>query len=117
MSAVKEEPEQGERVKLNADGLPQSGEESHAEVHAWKPISRSFLRATPLENSGCTPSRHPTRQFAADGAVHRVYLLSELPMPILHMEFDWALKKKNVRQVAFEGLPACFGTRGKEGRR
>lgn len=22
-------------------------------------------------------------------------------MPILHMEFDWALKKKNVRQVAF----------------
>jgi len=47
-------------------------------AHTWKPIKRSFLRSSPLENSG-------------------VYLLSELPMPVLHMEFDWAVKKKNVR--------------------
>jgi len=47
-------------------------------AHTWKPIKRSFLRSSPLENSG-------------------VYLLSELPMPVLHMEYDWAVKKKNVR--------------------
>jgi hypothetical protein len=54
--------------------------EDYSEAHAWKPIQRSFLRASPLENSG-------------------FFLLSELPMPILHMEFDWAVKKKNVRQA------------------
>jgi len=47
-------------------------------AHTWKPIKRSFLRSSPLENSG-------------------VYLLSELPMPVLHMEYDWAVKKKSVR--------------------
>lgn len=46
--------------------------------HSWKPIERSFFRSSPLENSG-------------------VFLLSELPISILHMEHDWAIKKKNVR--------------------
>merc|ERR1712028_68401 len=55
-----------------------SGKGADASPHAWKPISRSFFRSSPLENSG-------------------VYLLSELPISILHMEHDWAIKKKNVR--------------------
>lgn len=60
--ADKHEPEQVERVQLNADGLQQAGDEGYAEVHAWKPISRSFLRATPLENSGYAPANAGARR-------------------------------------------------------
>jgi hypothetical protein len=61
--------------KGGASGAKSKEQES---PHAWKPIDRSFFRSSPLENSG-------------------VFLLSELPISILHMEHDWAIKKKNVR--------------------
>lgn len=58
-------------------------------AHTWKPIKRSFLSRAPLENSG-------------------VYLLSELPMPVLHMEYDWAVKKKNVRMFIWVLISLVF---------
>merc|ERR1711990_1342378 len=73
--------EESELLKNTKDDL--------ASAHKWKPIKRSFLRSSPLENSG-------------------VYLLSELPMPVLHMEYDWAVKKKNVRMVIWVLISLIF---------
>merc|ERR1711998_243837 len=64
-------------------------------AHTWKPIKRSFLSRAPLENSG-------------------VYLLSELPMPVLHMEYDWAVKKKNVRLFIWVLISLVFVVAGLE---
>jgi len=49
-----------------------------AAAHTWKPLGRALLRGSPLENSGG-------------------FLISELPIEVLHMEFDWAVRKKNIR--------------------
>jgi len=50
------------------------------QAHQWKPLKRSCMSQSPLENSGA-------------------FLLSELPIEVLHMEFDWAVRKKNIRMA------------------
>ena len=41
-------------LTTETEGLnPEEEEDTSGGAHAWKPIERSFLRATPLENSGC----------------------------------------------------------------
>merc|ERR1711998_51392 len=66
--------EEGEDTPFIKDDL--------AAAHTWKPIKRPYLRGSPLENSGA-------------------YLISELPIEVLHMEFDWAVRKKNIRLFAW----------------